>query len=386
MGECDFFPLMGWSHSSWLAKRLQPEEELKGIAECGLTLTCFTEVQDLDLCRKFGLKAIISDPKLHYDWAGTVDKKKMEENIDSLTNEVGNHPALYGYFLTDEPRPKTYMREYANLAIAAKALRERTPDRIPYVNLLPNFAFDPKTNEYENYVRRYVETLNAPFLSYDDYSLFEDGSLRYLYFDNLEVMRRISIEYNIPFWHILLSVPHFHYREPSEADMRFQVYTSLAYGAKGISYFTYHTPNVGNYRNAPVDWFGNRTPLWSILQRLNLQIRTLAPILLKLNSTAVYHWPEIPYGCRRLLGDTLVKRVGSQTGGSFLTGEFKHEDGTPYVMIVNTNFASSTHFEVEINGSYDAHRVSPYSGVAGPVGGEDWWLAPGQGMLLKLVG
>ena len=48
MRECDFFPLKGWSHNSWLAKRLEPEEELKGIAECGLTLTCFTEVKELD--------------------------------------------------------------------------------------------------------------------------------------------------------------------------------------------------------------------------------------------------------------------------------------------------------------------------------------------------
>lgn len=113
---------MGWSHNRWLARRLEPEEDFRGIAECGLNLACFTEVEELGLCQKYGLKAILSDPRLNYDWTGTIEEKKMKENIDSLTKEVGDHSALYGYFLTDEPRPKTYVREYSNLAIVAKAL------------------------------------------------------------------------------------------------------------------------------------------------------------------------------------------------------------------------------------------------------------------------
>ena len=39
--------------------------------------------------------------------------------------------------------------------------------------------------------------------------------------------------------------------------MRFQVYTSLAYGARGLAYFKYFTPAVGNYRNGPIDPFGH---------------------------------------------------------------------------------------------------------------------------------
>jgi hypothetical protein len=364
MTEYDFFPLMGWSHNKWLARPRQIEEDLKEVAECGLNLICFAEVEELDLCQKYGLKAIIIDPRLQYNWAGTIDKEKMEKNMDSLMKEVGDHSALYGYFLTDEPRPKTYMQEYANLALVAKALRNRTPNKLPYVNLLPGRAFDLKTDEYERYIRTYIDTLNASFLSYDNYSLYEDGSLHYSYFDNLEVMRRFSLEYDIPFWHIILSVSHFTYRELTEADMHFQVYTSLAYGAKGISYFTYHSPNVGNYRNAPVDQFGHKTPLWGIVQRLNLQIKTLAPVLLKLKSKGVYHWAPrkglVPYGCKHLPGDTLVRKVSSQVGfEEFLVGEFEHRDGTPYIMIVNTSFTNSTRFEVEVNGSYELHRVSP---------------------------
>lgn len=94
---------MGWSHNNWLARPLEPDEDLKGIAECGLTLACFAEVKELDLCWKYGLKAIISDPRLSCDWLADIDEKKMEENVNSLVEEVGKHPAIFGYFLTDEP-------------------------------------------------------------------------------------------------------------------------------------------------------------------------------------------------------------------------------------------------------------------------------------------
>ena len=306
--------------------------------------------------------------------------------------DVDDHPSFYGYYLTDEPGPRTYKQKYPNLARVVAAVRERTENKLPYLNLLP--ASDKwKTGEYETYLRMYVETLNPPYVSFDNYALCEDGSLAYFYFSNLEAVRRCALAYDISFWHVILSLAHRNYREPTEADMRFQVYTSLAYGAKGITYFTYHAPNVGNYLSAPVDHFGHKTRLWDIIRSLNLQITTLTPILLKLKSTGVFHWPEAPYGCRILSGDTLVTGFRSEVGhgwkgGStqFLIGEFEHTDGTPYVMIVNKSFTNSTRCEAEINGAYKIHKVSSFSGSAASItDGEQWWLGPGQGMLIKLV-
>ena len=44
---------------------------------------------------------------------------------------------------------------------------------------------------------------------------------------------------NRPAENIVLSVAHFSYREPNAADLRFEAYTTLAYGGRGLSYFTY---------------------------------------------------------------------------------------------------------------------------------------------------
>ena len=392
MKEPEFFPLFGWSHNKWLARPRPIEEDLNEIAECGLNIACFARVEELDLCQKYGLRAIISDQRLRYDWTQEVSQKEIEENVDSFLKDVGDRPAFYSYYLTDEPGPRTYKQKYPNLARVVKAVRERTPNKLPYLNLLP--ASDKwKTGEYETYLRMYVEMLNPPYVSFDNYALYEDGSLAYYYFSNLEAIRCCALEYHIPFWHVILSLAHRRYREPTEADMRFQVYTSLAYGAQGITYFTYHAPNVGNYLNAPVDHFGHKTRLWDLIRNLNLQIAVLAPILLKLKSTGIYHWPDAPYGCNLLPGDSLVRGFRSEVGhgwqggtGQFLVGEFEHADGTPYVMIVNKSFTRSTRFEAEINGSYELHKVSSFSGSAAPIiDGEEWWLGPGQGILIKLV-
>ena len=79
--------------------------------------------------------------------------------------------------------------------------------------------------------------------------------------------------------------------------MRFQVYTSLAYGARGLAYFKYFTPAVGNFRGGPIDQFGNETPMWHAMRHVNLQIGKLAPTLLKLKSDRVYHFGNVPAGC-----------------------------------------------------------------------------------------
>jgi len=73
MKKPEFFPLFGWSHNKWLARPRPIEEDLKEMAECGLNIACFARVEELDLCQKHGLKAIINDQRLRYDWAQGVD-------------------------------------------------------------------------------------------------------------------------------------------------------------------------------------------------------------------------------------------------------------------------------------------------------------------------
>ena len=77
----------------------------------------------------------------------------------------------------------------------------------------------------------------------------------------------------------------------------------------------------------------------------------------------------------------LVKSVA----GQILVGDFTHEDGTRYVMIVNRDFTQSVYCSPQFReAGSKVEQVSPYSGQLTPFSGEYAWLAPGQGALLKL--
>jgi hypothetical protein len=201
------------------------------------------------------------------------------------------------------------------------------------------------------------------------------------YWSNLEAVRASSRKHGLDFWNIVLSVAHFNYRETSAADFRFQVYTTLAYGGRGLAYFTYFAPQVGNYRLAPIDQFGNVTPNWYFMQHVNLQIQKLAPTLLQLRSDDAYHIGKLPTGCKAPPTNSLVSGV---SGDNFVVGEFTHRDGSRYVMIVNKDVGRSIPCSTQFRKApRRLQKVSPYSGALTPFEGEDVWLAPGQGVLLK---
>jgi len=210
----------------------------------------------------------------------------------------------------------------------------------------------------------------------------DDGSLRGGYFQNLEAMRKAALKHNLPFWNIVLSNAHFNYAEPTPAGFRFQAYTTLAYGARGISYFTYFSPHIGNYRLAPIDQFGEKTPTWDMLRNVNMQIHKLGPVYVTLKSVNVFHHPEVPEGCSGIATSKWLKNVQGLT--NLLVGEFQGPNGEPYVMVVNKDLRNSTWLVVEFKEAGQIMRVSAYTGATNPWVGEDCWLAAGQGMLLCL--
>ena len=133
----------------------------------------------------------------------------------------------------------------------ANLLREEMPDKWPYVNLFP-YRVPPAilgTTDYDSYVRMLVKTIGQPFLSYDNYSLV-NGEMLDPFYINLEIVRRVGLELKTPFWNCILANAHFNYMEPSDATFNLQVYSTMAYGGRGIQYFTYFAPRIGNYRLA----------------------------------------------------------------------------------------------------------------------------------------
>ena len=235
---------MAWNRAASDAATFQK------MRECGLTVAGFVSPKELDLCHAAGLQAIVSDPRVsNYDWRN-VDETTARKNIASLVAEVGQHPAVYGFYLRDEPGAELF----AGLGKVSALVKELAPGKWPYINLFPNYANAQQlgTASYEEHLEKFIATCQPTQLSYDHYALMDDGSLRHGYWQNLEAMRAAAKRHSLPFWNIVLTVAHFNYREPTAADLRFQVYSTLAYGGRGPPnvYVTFHVPA----RNPILSW------------------------------------------------------------------------------------------------------------------------------------
>lgn len=377
------FALMAWDQSP------SDPHQLDLMRQAGLNISGFCSPDQLDEVQAAKMSCFVSDDRANgYDWTQTPSEKEIREKIDALVAEVRNHPAALGFFLYDEPKAAMA----PGLGNVAAMLRQAMPGALSYINLLPDYASAQQLGAptYDDYLQKFLNAVHPPMLSYDNYSLF-NGRMMGRFYTNLAAVRRASQNAGIPFWNVILSDSHFSFMDPTEATLRLQAYSTIAYGGRGIEYFTYFSPKVGNYRLAPVDQFGHRTPTWYALRRLNSEIRELAPWLIKLHSTGVYQSEPLPEGAQPLAQSQLVKDVRATNFQSppiapeYLIGEFRDGEGHSFLMIVNKSLEYSIRYAIDLkNPNQRLVLVSPYTGQLVSFVGEMNWLAPGQGALLEI--
>lgn len=375
------FALMAWGTSPASPARLRE------MREAGLNISGFCAPQDVKKVAAAGLSCFVSDPRVNgYSWDHMPPAGELQNKIAAAVDAVKGDPAVLGFFLRDEPSAAFF----PGLGEAAAMLKKAAPGKWSYVNLFPTYASQSQlgAGSYEQYVEEYIRLVHPPFLSYDNYSL-RDGRMGDAFYTNLEIIRRLSLQAGIPFWNVVLSDSLFNYMDPSDATLRLQVYSTLAYGGRGVSYFTYFNPDVGNFRMAPIDAFGHRTATWFALRRVNNEVNALAPWLTKLHSTGVYHSAPVPPQSKPLSDSRLVESVtahGANTTPPFFIGEFEDENGASYLMLVNEDLEHSMSFEIKLRQTgAKLDRISPYSGKEQPLAGEMNWLAPGAGVLLRVA-
>jgi len=378
----DVFPIIGWGGAPTDARLLDT------MREAGFNIAGFAPLADVPHVKAAGLRCFVTDRRAEgYDWNHLPPDEVIRKNLTSLAQEGGSDPAVLGFLLCDEPNAS----QIPGIAHVKQILHEVMPGKIGYVSVLP-YIVKPEEHgapSYEAYVRMVVDVLHEPFLSYDNYSLVE-GRMRPQFYNNLEIIRRISLDTGTPFWNCVLANAHFNYMDPTDATLHLQVYSTLAYGGRGIQLFTYLAYPDANFRLAPIDQFGNKTPTWGMTQRINYELNVLAPTLAKLRSTGVYHAPDAPEYGQPLSKSGLVKAVHTEqqeivehpATAHFLVGEFRDEQNRPYLMAVNKSLTESFRFDVALAGGGELRCISPYSGKE-QVRGVDW-LAPGAGRLCRV--
>jgi hypothetical protein len=338
----------------------------------------------LDLCQQVGLKAMVVDDRIN--WAMTQDDD-WRGKLARVVADYGSHPALWGYYVQDEPNHENFR----GLSEVYGELVRLDPKHAPYINLFPTYASVQQlgTPTYADHLERFLNTVHPMMLSYDHYCLMAGGKDRPDFFENLELIREAALRHGIPAWNIIQAcswTPAV--RVPNAAEMRWQVYTSLAYGIKGILYFVYWTWESGEEHSvAIVDAKGQPGPLYPVVKQLNAEMRTLGPTLVGLTSTGVFHTgPTIPTACRRLGSDAILQ-VPSDV--PLVVGFLQDAAGAQYAFIANRDHDNPVDFEARVKGHVvGAAEVSANDGQEKPVdltGGKfSVHLEAGDGRLLRL--
>lgn len=356
----------------------------------------------LNWADKLGMKLILCDPRC-YAKKGKDGKPPVDyaDGIRSALADFGNHPALFGFHVGDEPNAKfknTFFECY-------RIQKEIAPHLHPFANLAP--CWDPAaaslsyvgTDTWPNYLDEFVKKSNADLVGYDCYAQMAsgDGDKGWnIYYRNLRLYREAALRNGIPFWNTILSVGHYQFRCPSQDEIRWQFNTSIAAGANGIVWFFYYMRQPhGNFRMSPVDEHWDKTQTYYDIRRVQKSFhRRYGDLFNRLVSTRVSFLFRTYGEGEMFKPDDLLKNIEDALTHItlMLIGEFMDIEGKRYVMFVNNSMAENGLFRITFqknvktfswdwNGKEYEGGAYCNEGIGSDSEGNpvhSLWLAPGQ--------
>jgi hypothetical protein len=342
----------------------------------------------LDHCQKLGMKAIVYDSRMVASIDGSADRKKA---LDEMVRDYKDHPALLAYSITDEPAAGAF----DGLAQVVAYLKEIDPKHPGYINLLPTWARQiphPDGNKklsylgtatYEEYVRSFVQKVKPAWLCYDNYGMLKQGD-RGDFHENLETVRKVALENNIPFWNITLVTQHGDFRVLTEPELRFEAMQTLAFGARGLVWFTYWSPEgfdtSTKWTQAMIDEKGNRTDHYEMVRAINADVLAIGRELKNAKNVGLVQREK---GKSVSTGETPLKL----DGGDVSVGMFATQDGKRLALVANRNYKAAIKSNVSVDApakkverfDVERHTWRP----ASDAGSVELNLAPGAAELLR---
>lgn len=286
----------------WLGPPIT-DDVAKQMAEGGFNLIWCKE-GELDVARQHGLRVVLNDSLLRPQ---AMDDPAELEKLDNLVARVKNHPSLYAYYVGDEPSAFSFPA----MGKLVAHLRSLDPLHLIYINLLPTYAGNDLLGvrgetipAYREYLRQFINTVKPDLISYDHYHFMTSGDGDQ-FFLNLELIREAALDAGVPFMNIIQACRwDKSMRVPNADELRWLNYTSLAYGAQGLSYFVYYRQGFYEaFRENPGQMMrpdGTTTPQYAAVKILNQQFVAIASQLQPLHSLGAYHVGKMYVGTHAL--------------------------------------------------------------------------------------
>lgn len=309
------------NETSYYIKDVSDEEfdaYYREMAEAGFTVATAPSVPEdethnlrmLDAAEKYGLKQLLgemtspsgvsltrmmqgryTDPN-GKDYADYTDEE-IKTLLTAFLAPYIDHPAFYGLAIWDEPS----IKYYDNVARAKRIFDEVAPGKLLYVNLLPitagqNSLGVADMKDFLDYATEYIEKVDLPYLSYDRYALVKDREGNTVIQDdflyNMHIYRQAADMDDRELWTYLLATEHTfgttNFAAPDNiADIRWQVYSFLAFGGDSITWFTYFPPSPVDsdgtrFGVGPYDRKGRKTEIYYFISAVQKEVHAMEEV------------------------------------------------------------------------------------------------------------
>lgn len=261
------------------------EEDFKKIKEAGLDFVILEYFPGSTSClnciawaEKYGVYMYIHDYGFNQDKPWTVEK------VLSHTEPYRFFPHFLGNDYCDEP---SYV-QYPEIAALSAVYMQALPGYDIHVNLFSDMGVEAllRGMDYTEYISGYVHQVQTRHLSIDPYPLTGYNGIKKTY-DSYYVGLRIPAEfarkYHLDYWTYIQTMKGNEQRDVSLADLRFQYYSSLAYGADKIMNYCYdcsgYDPEKSVYSDEVYcmrDYAHRYTKLYDYVQLINREVKAFA--------------------------------------------------------------------------------------------------------------
>lgn len=283
------------------------------------------------------IKMLVSDSRINFrqvfvDYNRGAVRAALHEYQTILSTD---DYSIYGYNTGDEPNWQSCINGHVQSKFRDVQFNN-SKNKIAYLNLFSNrvSAFLHNNERYREYISSFMDA-GAKVIAFDNYCFTIDQNngniyIRDRYFENILSFAEETKSRGISFWSHPLSVEHFlstsnpatptspvfietdgpaDYRvfnsnDLTQAQLRFQAYAPVIYGAKGIVWFTYTPPSNQNpsaWWYAPtaiIDADGNpmdgstqalSPPVFNWVKEINITLRNLGDVLINAEWLVTVH-------------------------------------------------------------------------------------------------
>lgn len=355
-------------------------------------------LKNLELASKYGMGSVV--------W---LTSGYGEANYLKTISRFSHYSAFAGLNIIDEPYSLTYYDRNVGPVDEMTGAGERYKALTGYANLYGYANLFPyvlsmtqkKTNAegyevYREYMREFCQKFNPKVLSWDHYVLNSKSYKNY--FKNLEIGRDVAKEFDIPFWIFMqtgdtLSRKGDNATKTTTEEMLWNLNTALAYGTKGIQYYTLvqtygaaYDSNTDSYdleQSGLISVSGEKTRYYDQALAVNNQVKAVDHVLVNSDSEAILAigGAQSETGITKTAYGCLTSATATAQRGAVI-GCFNYR-GKQAFYVASNSFEEAQTVTLTFDGTHTLNLIS--YGLDSTVSANEYQLSLGKGEAVLIV-